>query len=124
VLCKREIKFIKSCRSRLNPLKSSKLWQNAASRFSPFCLLSIRNVRGSVPAFTTFSPPREGICLLLYAQWGVRVSLGAPLLFSVYIQTLVEAALPRQQSGSGRGYRTHLALYFRDVAGAMEISRS
>src|SRR6266699_2741656 len=33
LLCKRETKFAKSCRSRRNPLKSSKLWQNTASRF-------------------------------------------------------------------------------------------
>jgi len=54
LLCKRGAKFAKSCRSRRKPLKSSKLWQNTASRFSPFCSLSLRNLRGFVATFTTF----------------------------------------------------------------------
>jgi len=54
LLCKREIKFAKSCRSRRKALKSSKLKQKPASRFSPFCSLSIRNLRAFVATCTTF----------------------------------------------------------------------
>ena len=54
LLCKRKTKFAKTCRSRRNPLKSSKLKQNPASRFSPFCSLSIRNLPRFVATCTTF----------------------------------------------------------------------
>jgi len=51
---KREIKFTKSCRSRRNPLKSSKLRQDAAIRFSPFCSPSVRNLVRFAATCTTF----------------------------------------------------------------------
>ena len=54
LVCKRRTKFDKSCRSRRKPLKSSKLSQNPASRFSPFCSLSVRNLRQFVATCTTF----------------------------------------------------------------------
>jgi len=56
---KREIKFTKSCRSRRNPPKSSKLPQNTASCFSPFCSPSVRNLGRFATTCTTFSLRRE-----------------------------------------------------------------
>ena len=54
LLAKRGTKFTKTCRSRRNPLNRHNLQQNAANLFSPFCSLSLRNLRGFVATFTTF----------------------------------------------------------------------
>jgi hypothetical protein len=45
---------LQSSESKRNTLKSSKLRKNRATRFSPFCSLCLRNLRGFVATFTTF----------------------------------------------------------------------
>src|ERR1700747_1489898 len=49
----RGAKFTKTCRSRRNPLSGNNLQQIAASRFSPFCSLSLRSLREFAATCTT-----------------------------------------------------------------------
>jgi hypothetical protein len=62
LLAKRQTEFAKSCRSRRNTLRNSKLSQNGAKPFSPFCSPSVRNLLRFAVTFTTFPLRREDVC--------------------------------------------------------------